>query len=312
MKQPLLSLVVFFWMVVPVVPAASETAPVMTTLKGESFDNDEFAKEFRYTIYSITHNRNVPSSAALWALMERLQKAIGHTKDAKKRSLAEFGYEYLSVAILKQGSDADYEELIEIYKALPGDSWGRRVMIEPLANYWIKREITALEKAGIRPTLATSTNDELLDPSLSPEVKAAVQAAGPRVQKGWRQYRFFAAALEEVASEKPNVSQGKSHVSVQESWPLFYSAVDDFFAGKTQNMAPRLASFRWGHWCGTGSDQFYGPKYRLLFATLLKERRYAPAIGSLFRLMTWGSNGLWGDPQEDDWKQRFLRWCGVD
>jgi hypothetical protein len=315
MKQLLLSLVVFFSMIVPVLPAAPEAAPVMATLKGESFDNDEFDKAFNHAIYSIKYNRNAPSSAALWALMERFQKALKNTKDAQKRSRAEFDYKYLTVAILKQGSDADYEKLIETYKALPGDSWGRRVMIEPLANYWIKREITALEKAGIRPTLATATNDELLDPALSPEaketVKAAVQAAGPRVQKGWRQYRFFAAALEEVASENTNVSQGKSRVSVQETWPLFYGTADDFFAGKTQNMAPRLAAFQWGHWCGTGSEQFYDPKYRLLFATLLKERRYAPAIGALFRLMTWGGNGLWSDP-EDDWKQRFLSWCGVD
>ena len=263
-------LILSLLLAVPFLPFTAPDKVIAANQETESFDNEDFAKQFDKSVFAALYTREPQSQANLWLLMERLQKAFKQTRDSQKQRRAAVDYGYLATAILRQGGADDYQKLIQIYQTLPRDSWGRQVMIQPLSDYWIKQEITALKKSGQKLDLKITADAPL---------PSQLQAVTPELQNAWRQYKAFALAYEKTIEEKP----GEGWVGAQSNWPLFYETAGDFFTGKTQNIVPRLADFRWGGWCGTGSEMLYAPKNRLLFASLLKERRYAPAIGALFR-----------------------------
>ena len=264
----------------------------------ESFDSEGFTKSFEKARAEALYSREIVPRSDLWALMARLQTATKQTVDAQKQRRAMYDYGMFASAILQNGEEEDYQKLIQIYQALPRDWWARQVMLVPLTNYWIRRELANLEKSGVPPALKIVASDEPLPPSL--------QAAPPDLQNAWRQYKAVSAAFNEIFK-----NAAAPQIGVQSNWPLFYDIAGDFFDDKMRN-TPRFSSFVWSGGCGTGSEQLYDPQYHLLFASLLKEKRYEAAIGALFPLMTQGQGLMSSLQKEDDWKQRFLRWCGLD
>lgn len=317
MKQRRSFLVCGLSLMLVIMPPALAQPPSQNLPPLPSFDNEDFVKVFNKLVADLAFKNDGQNQEKLWKLMEQLQDAIQRTKDPQKKLRAEFEYSDITRSILRQGTNADYQKLIQIYKNLPADSYGKRLMIQPLLNFWIQSEIETLEKSGVHPTLQISTTTApdvvvrevtYLSPEVQKQIQEALRVVGPDVQRGWQQYKGVTAKFIAALDEKREVNS----IGVQQNWSLLYDAASDFFDGKTQDLVPRLTRLKWGSWCGTRSEQFYDPKYRLLFATLLKEHRYEAAIGALFPLISHSDNWMESFEPNNDWKQRFLRWSGVE
>lgn len=278
----------------PAPPATARPAQtgVADTL---ALEGDEFARKAEHLTFLVQIKKIDATPAELWQLVDKLQKE--HRKaglEAEKNIQYVLLYPTLTELILQSHGPADFERLMDVYDALPADSYARRLMIEPLSAFLIEREIAALEEA--KQPLQVPT------PEFKRALPEQLKHASPTLENAWRTYRAVVASYD---AELPRRQETKQ-ISVQENWPLFHKLAAEIMRGRVDGAVARLTEFDWGGMCGTGSDQFYAPQQRLLFLTLLRERRYSAALGAVLKLNTYRSF----EDRPAQWRRTFIRLCG--
>jgi len=236
------------------------------------------------------------SPADLLALAERVANESGTwPKDRDHWSTLSrlFG------AISASPGPVDFKRLAAIYKAVPAGSFWRSVMLEPLSTLWIRNELAAITAENPHPIIPA-----VMDRPLPAKLKRA-----PReLQKAWSAYRAVTAPFRKAFPVESN----KPWIAFQENEPAFYSVMDDFFQDRTGGAVEKVYRFEWSGGCGTGSEQLYEPRSRMMFMALLRERRLKEAAGALFAISSRMSGQFASDKRDGNLQGDFLKLCGLD
>lgn len=277
---------------------AFSTGVFPATAQENVLDDRQFERQLSGLLSQSRIGKAKLTQDELWAQMAQLED---RRKKAANQDEVHFvlAYSHLAETILANGTEQDYTRLLHIYRALPPAAWLHQSLLRPLSAFWITRE---LEQSG-----KTTPPSGVKLPLYEGPMPEHLQAATPELQDAWRRYKAFTTAFL-AAVETPKEA---GWLGVQQSWPLFYDVAGDVLEGKVGGAVPRLAQFQWGGWCGTGSDTLYEPQSRLLFMSLLRERRYAPAVGALFEMLKHPSFS-YGSFDDGLWKRQFIGWCGAD
>lgn len=282
---------------------AQDIAPAAEVEKILTLDGDSFTKAVRKL--SLGYSKAVPALPELWRLMDKLEavRAARPPRKATDFSSDEWSaYRAVTGAIGEAGGEADYARLLKIYDGLSFESRLHPTFFDVLSEMWIRREMALLQKSPPKVAIA---------PSVAP-LPAEIQGAAPPLAEAWRLYKGATAPFK--ARFAPSAEAGKQQdakLDAQQNWPAFYKVIGDFLGGRSKDTVAQMAAFEWGGWCGTGSEQLYGPKHRTLFMALWKQGRYDLALGALMAGADYDRYLLRFRPQKQAWPEQFLAACGV-
>ena len=101
-------------------------------------------------------------------------------------------------------------------------------------------------------------------------------------------------------------------ISFQTNEARFYAGLDRILRGENKSALNELSLFRWGSWCGTGSDRMTEPMTWARWLVLLRERRLAEAVAASLEVWPQGmASFAEGDPVRKLQLQLF-EICGID
>ena len=228
--------------------------------------------------------------------MDRLEQQTD--KDESIESL--LATQYLASAILKYGSNEDYQKLLNLYDMVPLESRRQSPLLDALSTFWIKRELTKVFSEGKPKKIAFDKSDFTLPPQLA--------NTSAELKNAWMTYR------EIIANYEANLETYKDEkwIYTQNSWPTFYGAIAEFLHGKKDSTIGKMIQFEWGGWCGTGSDMLLTPKTRTIWMAFLKERNYPMALGALLSYMNQGNRMMLNADEDFLWQKQFIEWFGLD
>jgi hypothetical protein len=259
-------------------------------------DNRQFYSEVLTFLVTVSR-QPTPSLPDLWLVMDSLQ---GRQPAAAEEITHALHAGYLAAVIARHGTQPDFDRLLKLSDQLPPDGLMRRQIIHALLEFGIRLEVAQLTegKTALRVSI----------PEYRGVPPTALSNAPPELLEVWRRFKAAAAAQEEFAEGR----RTNAWVSAQANWSLFLDTLSDLLHGRDTNAVEHIRQFEWGGWCGTGSDELYGPKYQALFLALLKERRFDQALAVSF----WAVGGrTFRMPFMEDyseWQRRFIRLCGLD
>ncbi len=260
----------------------------------------EFYRETQNYAYSCLWQACSEDVSQFWRLFDQLEKQSD--KDQTIESL--LATEYLVNAILKYGSEVDYDKLLSIYQTIPADSNRHSAFMDALSEYWIKQELIKILDEPNPQGVIVPSSDEPLPQHLA--------NAPQELQNAWRLYQGVMSAFEK---ELENYKD-KYWIHTQLNWSVFYGVIADFLEGREKNAVGKMLPFEWGGWCGTGSDQLLVPKYRTIWMAFLKDRNYLISIGAFMTFMNEARYSYqWKrDEAGEDFylRQKFIEKSGMD
>ncbi len=256
----------------------------------------------------------LPSPSDLWRLMDRLEAerkahpiraVLPSDQEAWEANSEQWdAYRGVAGAIAEAGGEPDFKRLLQIYEGLSVESNLHGTFLDALSRLWIKRELARLSRATLQPVQLAALPANLALP-------LPLKDAAPDLKDAWRLYKSVTSPFETefMPSATARPGQLKATIDAQASWPAFYKVIGDFFGGRATDTVARLSAFEWSGGCGTGSDQLYGPKYRVLFMALWEQKRYDRALGALMAAANYQRFGL--TTSQDHWAQPFISAVGV-
>ncbi len=231
-----------------------------------------------------------------WRLLDHIEQQTD--KDESIESLLATGY--LASAILKYGSNEDYQELLTLYDTVPSESRRQSPFLDALSAFWIKQELAKVFSEE-KPQKVEFVKSGLVLPT-------QLANASEELKLAWMMYKEIVTTYE----TKLGTYKDKKWIYTQNSWPVFYEVIADFLHDKEDNTIGKMTQFEWGGWCGTGSDTLLSPKARTIWMAFLKERNYPLVLGALLSYMNQGSRMMLNANQDFLWQKQFIEWCGFD
>lgn len=208
-------------------------------------------------------------------------------------------YEKVFRAACGAASRENLDALVSVFRAAPSEQVSRRLLLFGIAPLWLEREFLAIE-------------NEKLDP-IVPSIGAVTLPDDCRglpedVRSVWRYFSALMAPFE----REYGWNEKSPWIGYSGNEDVFWEDAGAILAGETKEAFPRLALFRWGGFCGTGSEELYDPKSILMLMALVKERRLREGIGAVMGLP--GRRGDTGEqwPEGRDIARRLLALCGID
>jgi|GEM_PF-3916280 len=198
----------------------------------------------------------------------------------------------------ERGGSAGIDRLARIFAILPVGNYTRREMLFALAKLWLERELDAITA---QPAEALE-----LDPEQRP-IPERLQAMPEDLQAAVQLTEAVCApyqAWREAGKDDP-------YIAFQKNEDAFWKTAGAFLSGETTEAPKVLQQFRWGGWCGTGSEALQQPKSLLTLMILLQQRRLPEALGAALEIPETGELGkpLW---PERDCRRRLLEYFGLD
>ncbi len=254
-------------------------------------DKDFFAGFFYFHTAAARAQPPLPASD-LWLVLQRLETARSKGTEQITHSLH---MSYLVRLLARNGTRADFEQWLDFADKLPAEGRPRQYMMNALLDFAARLETEAWRGD---PDLGAKL------PAMAATSPPGAGAASPELAGAGRWYQAV------VSLQPPAPSN--AWMTAQANWGFFYDTISQLLHGRATNASEQILRFKWGGWCGTGSDLFEVPHSRALFLALLKENNSAAALATLLRL---SGEGYWSLPIPGDdmaWKRQFITKCGLD
>lgn len=160
----------------------------------------------------------------------------------------------------------DLPALAENFASLPDQSYYKSLAFQSLADAWMRLNIPShLEDKPVFPPAAEPMPERAN--AMAPEFRQAAERC-------WQVEDPFRALMK---SRTPDIDF-QTHGA--EYWKL----AGQLFSGKNGPFTEKFLRYRWGGWCGTGSDQFRTPHAVALVIALVADRRWAAATGAALQV----------------------------
>jgi len=196
------------------------------------------------------------------------------------------------------GGPEQLDEIVASFLAA-SPKQGADEMLFDLAPLWLDREFAELEKENSFNLVPDANGISLPD---------GYRNASEDVRRTCLQFRAL------ISPYQTNYSWNEKRpwISYFPNTDVFWQDAKSILAGNTTKALPRLAMFRWGGSCGTGSEELYNPKSLLIFMALVKEHRFTEAVGAALSLPGWRGLEFHRWTTADQIAIRFLTLCGLD
>jgi hypothetical protein len=277
------------------------TAEPITAAQLVKLDDGEFEKRLIAVLGQLSRTQPVPL-ADLWLIMDRLERDRLQMPESFSASDARHVARslrcgYVAQMICRHGGADDFKRLLKLADQLPADSWERRRILQALIDFAIKDEVDSLLKANGRIKINLPGFTGRLPDGAQPDLSEAA-----------RLYN----AVKAIRPITSPAARTNGWIGVEANWGLFCDVLTDLLYRRGTETSQKISQFEWGSWCGTGSDQLYGPKNRALFLALLRERRFDQALNAL--MLPSDRQFLTLSFLKDDsrWKEGFIELCGID
>lgn len=215
----------------------------------------------------ISHPDDVPVSDMIGALREA-------EKDLGKKEAYAF-WKTFEIACRRAQPD-EMPALTSIFEVFPEDSYYKTKLFLALANAWLSREIPPQLPA--RPKF--------------PQPTAAIPSAPTGYPQDLREaaerYLQVSTPFQSLTEErKPD----QTSTDYQTHKPEYWKLASQLLAKKDGPFTEKFLAYRWGGWCGTGSDQFQDPQSFALLMALATDKRWAEAAGAALNVTSSGEVG---------------------
>ncbi|MFZ4776348.1 MAG: hypothetical protein ACOYM3_13330 [Terrimicrobiaceae bacterium] len=204
----------------------------------------------------ISHPDGVPVSGMIDALREA-------GKDSDKKEAYEF-WKTFEAACRRANAD-EMQALTGIFEAFPSDSYYKARLFSPLANAWLFREVPT--PLAARPEF----------PQTSTALPSTPSGYPPDLREAAERYLAVASPFQSLTeTRKPD----KAWIDYQTHKTDYWKLTAQLLAKKDGPFSEKFLAYRWGGWCGTGSDQFRDPQSVALLMALVADNRWAEAAGA--------------------------------
>ena len=184
-----------------------------------------------------------------------------------------------SRALREAGTKAragDWQGAAEIFESFPGDSYYKRKLFSELAEVWLLLELP--EQLSVRPEFASPATGLPSVPAGYPQDLCEAAA----------RYLAVAAPFQMLTGGR---NPDQERIDYQTHRTDYWKLVASLIANKDGPFTDKLLAYRWGGWCGTGSDQFQEPQSLALLMALASDKRWAEAAGAALSATPGGGSG---------------------
>jgi hypothetical protein len=162
-------------------------------------------------------------------------------------------------------ADADaLKDLVRIFNAFPPESYQKGVLFTPLADAWLRVRISP--KLPQRPVF--------------PDTPTKLPAAPDGYPRELRE-----AVMDYVHVKGSFQLLQKGNIDFQTHRPAYWQLVSGLLEQKEGPWTDRFLAYRWGGWCGSGSEYFVVPQSRVLVMALAADQRWTEAAGAVLSVM---------------------------
>jgi hypothetical protein len=207
-----------------------------------------------------------------------VSEMIGALRDTEKDLGREDSYAFwktFEIACRRAQPD-EMQALTGIFEVFPEDSYYKAKLFSALADAWLSREVPA--QLPDRPDFPQPTTAFPSAPSGYPQ---DLREAAERYLQVATPFQLLTEA------RKPDQTSTDYQTHKADYWKL----TAQLLAKKDGPFTEKFLAYRWGGWCGTGSDQFRGPQSVALLMALAADKRWAEAAGAALSVTPTGDIG---------------------
>jgi len=155
-------------------------------------------------------------------------------------------------AVVKDGTDADYEELWSVFDALPDESPLTVDVLDAFLDHRVEDALAALGGAS-RPVPIEPVADDR-------EMPEFLRDGPANLKEAWRLYQSV-VATQEKAFEAPAPA-----TAIRFHWRTFRGVVAAFLRGRVppETAVAELSRYQWGGGCGNGSEVLFVTRAKAL------------------------------------------------
>ena len=215
----------------------------------------------------ISHPNDVPMPEMIGALREA-GKGLGENDG--------FAFWKTFEVACRRAQPDEMQTLAGIFEAFPADSYFKAKLFSALADASLSREVPV--KLPVRPEF--------------PKPTAAIPSAPAGYPQDMREAaeRYLQVSLPFhllTEARMPDQTSTDYQTHKLEYWKL----ASQLLAKKDGPFTEKFLAYRWGGWCGTGSDQFQDPQSFALLMALAADKRWAKAAGAALNVAPSGEIG---------------------
>ena len=170
----------------------------------------------------------------------------------------------------------DWQGAAEIFESFPGDSYYKRKLFSDLAFVWTLLEVP------------TQLPDWPEFPQCTTALPSAPSGYPQDLREATKRYLQVAAPFQSlIDARKPDKTWTDYQTHKADYWKL----ITQLLAKKDGPFTDKFLAYRWGGWCGTGSNQFSEPHSIALLMALVADERWAEAAGAALSVAPRGEIG---------------------
>jgi hypothetical protein len=249
----------------------------LLTLNDEAFVKalNDFSSQYYYGLIFNTHNpikkENYTRSDTLQAYWSFIKKIINitptdfHDRFGATRSLEQILYDMILIS-----GESEYPKLIEYYKSIPDTNYCK---YDPflifLCNSWIKREIDYIIQNNIKSQSDFTSSQDYAIPS-------TLSLIPSELYDDWNTFN----SLKEYYKYSLDKDTTCQWYYVQKHYDLFQKKIEEILISYTHEKLYEVMRFRWGGWCGTGSEGFSSERQIAILISLMRNRDFAAILGN--------------------------------
>lgn len=227
-----------------------------------SLFDDPFQKKKNASIHS-----DIDTLDLYWEVLKKIV-AYNPKSYEEQRDISYFLPQLLT-DIIKDFGDQQYEELTTIYKSLPDTSYLRgESFLVPFVQYQVYKEIKQIIEDKTKPSHYLSDSIISFDENTKQKKLECIN-----------KYKLLFNSVKNHYQQRALSDTSCGWFSVQYNERLFYKTIEEILFNSSINDFKNLNKFRWGGWCGTGSEYFYSKQLLVELLILLREKDYLSILG---------------------------------
>ena len=249
----------------------------LLTLKDEAYIKalDDFSSQYYFGLLFNTNKSLVETNyllsdtlKAYWALIEKIISIT--PEEFRDRFGATRSLEHIIYDMIKIAGDSEFSKLLEYYQTIPDSNYYKfNSFLFTLCNGWIKREIDKI----IQNKINSESN---LMPMQSYDVPSALESVSSELQEDWLLFNSF----RDYYKYRLDQDTTCQWYYVQKHYDLFQKKVEEILLSDSPEQLNEVMRFRWGGWCGTGSEGFYSEQQMAVLMILIRTRDFSAILGN--------------------------------
>jgi hypothetical protein len=214
-----------------------------------------------------SRNSDIDTLELYWEVLNTI--AAYNPKSYEEQREISYFLPQLLTDIIKDFGDQQYEELTKIYKSLPDTSYLRgESFLVPFVQYQVYKEIKQIIEDKIKPSHYLSDSIISFDEITKQKKLECIN-----------KYKLLFNSVKNHYQQRVLSDTSCGWFSVQYNERLFYKTIEEILFNSSIDDFKNLNKFRWGGWCGTGSEYFYSKQLLVELLILLREKDYLSILG---------------------------------